>query len=152
MDEIDQPVRKISWKVGTVVRPAIFAQSAGHKDFRIAIVHRQLDVRIGLVVPQQNVEARLLLFDQVVLKRQCLVLICDRDVLDIDGLPHQRACLGIGLRRLQKVGTHPRTQVFRLTYVDNLAVSIFIEITTWLGGEGSNFLVKIHAYQSKSAS
>ena len=63
--------------------------------FGIAVVHRQLDVRIGLVVAQQDVEARLALLDQVVFKRQRLVLVGDRDVLDVDRLAHQRA----GLRR-----------------------------------------------------
>ena len=67
------------------------------KTFGIAVGEGELDVGIGLVVAQQDVEARLALLDEVVFERQRLMLVVDQDVLDVDGFAHERAGLGVGL-------------------------------------------------------
>ena len=93
MDQVDDAVRKVAGKVRTEVLAAILAQLARHEHLRVPVAHRQLHVRVGFVIAQENVEARLALLDQVVLKRERLVLVGNLDVIHIDGLAHQRARL-----------------------------------------------------------
>src|SRR5882757_6900824 len=145
VDQVDESISEVPRKIRSVVRSTILAEPAGHEYLRIPVVHRQLDIRIGLVIAEQDVESGLLLFDEVVFQRQRLMLVRDRDVLHIHGLPHQGSGLCVGLRRLQKVGTYPGTKVLRLPDIDHLALDIFVEVAPGLGGKCSNFLMKIHA-------
>ena len=100
---------------------------------------------IGLVVAQENVEARLALLDEVVLKGQCLALVVDGDVFDIDSLAHERAGFRVGLGSVEKVRPHTGAQVLRLAHVDHLACGVLVEIAAGRGGERPNFVVEIHA-------
>ena len=110
------------------------------KTFGCRSLQRQLDVGVGLVVAQQDVEARLALFDQVVFKCQRLALVVDDDVLDIDRLAHERAGLRIlKLVGFEKVAAHARAQVFRLADIDHHALGVLVQIAARLGGNGGGF-------------
>src|SRR6202166_4296782 len=93
MDEIDNPVSQIGREVWTVVEAAVLAEAAGHVDARPALAQRELHVGIGLVVAQQDIEARLTLFDEIVLEGQSLFIVRDHDVVNVDGLADQSAGL-----------------------------------------------------------
>ena len=82
-------------KYGPKYAPPSFRSRRVTKTFGNRSPMRQLDVWIRLVVAQQDVEARLPLLDQVVLKRQRLALVVDCDVLDVDRLAHQRSSLRV---------------------------------------------------------
>ncbi len=84
--KLHQPMRQIARKVRTEVSGAVFAQPPRHVHARIFFAG-QLDVRIGLVVAQQDIEARLPLLDEIVLERQRLFLVVDQDVIDVARLP-----------------------------------------------------------------
>ena len=144
VDEVDQAVREVAGKVGAEVGAAVLAQAAGDEDFGIAVGERELDVGVGLVVAQQDVEARLALLDEVVFEREGFVLVGDGDVVHVDGLAHQRAGLGVGLRRFEEVGANARPQVLRLADVDHLALGVLVEIAAGERGEGADFRVEIH--------
>ncbi len=101
MNQFDDAVGEIAREVGSVVGGAVFAQTAGDKDLGIAIGERELDVGVGFVVAQQDVEARLALLDEVVFEGQRFVFVGYEDVVDVDGFAHQRAGFGVGLRCLQ---------------------------------------------------
>ena len=62
----------------------------------------------------------------------------------IDGLAHERAGLGVGLRGFKQVGADARAQVVGLADVDDLALGVLVEIHAGLGGQGADFLVEIH--------
>ena len=68
-------------------------QTAGDVDARILFVG-QLDIRVGLVVAQQDVEARLVLLDQIVLERQRFLFVVDQNVVDIGCLGDESAGAG----------------------------------------------------------
>ncbi len=104
----------------------------------------KLDVRIGLVVAQQDIEARLALLDEVVFEGQSLAFVVDEDVVQIDGLAHQGTCLGVRLRGFEQVRTDAGAEVLRLADVDDLAVCVLVEIDPGLGGEGPDFFLEIH--------
>ena len=82
MDELDDAVGEVAGKIGAVVGRAVLAQAAGDEDLGEAVGEGELDVGVGLVVAQQDVEARLALLDEVVFERQGLVLVGDEDVVD----------------------------------------------------------------------
>ena len=131
-------------KVGAVVGGAVLAQTARDEDLGIAIGERELHVGVGLVVAQQDVEARLALLDQVVFERQRFVLVGDQDVVDVDGLAHERAGLGVGLRGFEQIGADAGAKVLGLADVDDLALGVLVEVHARLGGQNANFLDEIH--------
>jgi len=146
VEQVRDAVRQIAWEVRTVVGAAILAQPAGDEDLGIAIGQRELDVGVGLVVAQQDVEARLALLDEVVFQRQRLAFVVDQDVVDIDGLAHQRAGLRIGLRGFEQIGAHSRAQVLRLADIDDLALGVLVQVHAGLRGQCADFLLQVHLF------
>ena len=139
MDELDDAIGEIAGKVGAVVGGAVLAQAAGDEDLGIAVGEGELDVGVGLVVAQQDVEAGLALLDEVVFEGQRFVLVGDEDVVDVDGLAHQRAGLGVGLRGFKQVGADARAEVLGLADVDDLALGVLVEVHAGLGGQECGF-------------
>ena len=141
VDEFDDAVGEVAGKVGAVVGGAVFAQAAGDEDFGEAIGEGEFDVGVGLVVAEQDVEARLALLDEVVFKSEGFVLVGDEDVVDVDGLAHEGAGFGVGLGGFKKVGADAGAEVLGLADVDDLALGVLIEVDAGLGGEEADFLV-----------
>ena len=88
VNEVHQAIRQVGRKVRAEIGGAVFDEPARHIDAGEAFVG-ELDVRIGLVVAQQNVEARLVLLDEVVFKRQRFFFVVDQDVVDVARLGDQ---------------------------------------------------------------
>ena len=145
MDEVDEAVGEVAGKVGAEVGAAVFAEAAGDEDFGVAIAEGELDVGVSLVVAEKDVEARLLLLDEVVFEGEGFVLVGDGDVLDVNGLAHEGAGFCVGLGGIEKVGADAGAKVLGLADVDDLALGVLVEVAARLGGDGSDFLVEIHA-------
>ena len=108
MDQVDDAIGEIGREVRAVVGAAVLAQAAGDVHAREALGQGELHVGISLVVAQQDVEARLLLLDEVVLERQRLFVIGDDDVVDVDRLAHQRAGFRVFPAAFVKIGGDAR--------------------------------------------
>ena len=101
------------------VEAAVGAHAPRQRDPRELVAHRELQVRVRLVVPQHHVVARLVLLDQVVLEDQRLELAPGDDEVEVarlgDELGDPRRVLRAGL----EVGAHPLAQRTRLADVDD---------------------------------
>src|SRR5947209_17738376 len=98
MDEINDSVCQVRREEWSVVVATVFFQLASHIHSRKSLPGRQLHVRVSLIVAQQDVEARLLLLNQVVLEGQRLFFVVYNDVLDVYSLAQKRARLGVSGR------------------------------------------------------
>ncbi len=105
----------------------------------------ELDVGVGLVVAQQDVEAGLALLDEVVFEGEGFALVGDGDVFEVDGLAHERAGLGVGLVGGEEVGADAGAQVLGLADVDDLALGVLVEVAAGAGGERADFGEEVHA-------
>src|SRR5438445_641520 len=101
---------------------------------RLAQRHR--DARVALVVGEADVEAGLVLLDEVVLEQQRLSLVGDDDRLKVGDLAHQRGVLGARVRVGAEVARHARSQALRLADIEDLARGALPEIHAGLVGEG----------------
>jgi hypothetical protein len=144
MDKIYDAISEIGGEIRTVVGAAIPFETTSYVNPRIGFRERQLHVRICLVIPEQNIEARLLLLDEVVLESQRFFVVGDYDVVDVDCLPHKRSRFGIRRPSFVKIGTYPITQVLGLPYVNNLSLGVFVEVHAGSSGNGADFGVNIH--------
>ncbi len=144
VNEIDDAVSEVRREEGAVVFRFVFLQAPGDVNARIALAHGELDVRISFVVAQEDVVARLLLLDEVVLERQRLFFVADDDVFNIDSLTEEAAGFGILVGSSDEVRTYPRAEVLGLSHVDNLAFGVLVEVHAGGGGKGADFLVQIH--------
>ena len=145
VDQIDDPVCQVGREIRTVVRAPVLAQSPGHVDPRPALAQRQLHVGVSLVIPQQDVEARLALLDQIVFQRQRLFVVRDDDVIHIDCLAHQGPRLGVLPTPFVKVAGYAAAQILRLPHVNHIALGVLVQIHSGFGGNGADFGEKIHA-------
>ena len=144
VNELDYAIGEVAGKVGAVICGAVFSETSSDEDLGKAIREGELDVGVGLVVAQQDVETWLALLDEVVFEGEGLVLVGHEDVFEIDGLAHQRAGFGVGLRGFKQVGAHARAEVVGLAHIDHFALGVLVEIHAGLGGQGADFFVEIH--------
>ena len=144
VNEFDDSIGKIAGKIGAVVGCSVFAEAARDEDLGKPVGERELDVGIGFVVAEKNIEARLALLDEIVFKRESFVLVGDEDVLEIDGFAHERAGFGVGLGSFEQVGTDPRAEILGLAHINDFVFGVFVEIHAGLRGKGPNFLEEVH--------
>jgi hypothetical protein len=142
VDKVDQPVSEIRREVRTEVRGTIFSQPPGDVYARVLLCG-QLDVGIGLVVTQEDIESRLPLFDEIVLERQCFFLVVNQNVIDVMRLGEQSAGLGIRQVVVGKVTPHAEPQALGLAYVDDSPGSVLIEVHTWSQRKLRGFISKV---------
>ena len=146
MNQVHQAMRQIAWKIRPKVSSAVLPQLARYEDLGVAIPHGELDVRVGFVVTQQDIEARLALLDQVIFERERLMFVGYGDVLDVDGLAHERAgLLIVALVRLQKIRSHPRPQVLGLADIDHLTLGVLVQVATGRGRNRPYLLNQVHS-------
>jgi hypothetical protein len=144
VDEIGDAISKRGREVRAKVKRAILAQSSGDIDAGVALGDGELYVGITLVVAKKDVVTGLLLLDEVIFEGECLALVVDDDVLDVNSITDQGTCLGVRHGGFDKIGPYPRSEALGLADVDDFAVGVLIEVHAWLGGEGTDFFVKVH--------
>ena len=79
----------------SVVLRAVLLHAPRHHETRKLLVGGQLEERIVLVVPQDDVVPGPVLPDQVGLEHEGLELVIGHDVLEVADLAHQRVGLGV---------------------------------------------------------
>ena len=130
-EQLLQEVERITDRAGARVRPEVAAGLAP-----VAAVEREaregmrgdLQVRVRLVVAQQDVVARVVLLDQVELEQQGLGLGVHHRDLDPHHLRHQRHGLGRAAAALAQLGPEvrrdPPSEVARLADVEDVAGAV----------------------------
>ena len=134
MDELHQAMREVAGEVWPEVGRAVFLQPPCHVDARVMLLG-ELDVRIRLVVAQQDVEARLALLDEIVLERQGLFFVRDCDVLNVAGFRKQAPGFGVGEFLFEKIAAYAVAKALGFSDVDHPARGVFIEIHAGRGGQ-----------------
>jgi hypothetical protein len=127
MNKVDQPMRQVARKIRTIVGGAILPDSPRDVHARI-FLRRQFDIWIRLVIAQQDVETRLPLLDQIVLKRQRFFVVVDLNEVDLSRFPQQ--CPGFDVRAplLGEITPHAISQILRLADVQDSTVGVLIEV------------------------
>ncbi len=144
VDQVDDAVGEIGREVRAVVSAAVLAQAAGDVDAGVALAERQFHIGVSFVVAQQDVEAGLALFDEIVFERESFLVVGDDDVVNVDGFFYQRPGFGVGPAAFVEIGRHPAAQVLGLPDVDHLALGVLVEVHAGFGGDGADFLEEIH--------
>jgi len=127
-DELQQPPRGAG-KKRTIEKIALFSiEPAREDDARKILRHRDLDVRIGLVVAKENVVARLVGLDEIVLEEDRLQLVVGRDEVDRFDFFNQRGAERIAITFADDVGSDAVAQVPRLPDVDHLTLGVFVHV------------------------
>ena len=115
--------RAVRPEIGAV--PPVYA--AGQIDLREVVV-RDDDPRVGLGVLEQDVVARLVLLDEIVLQQQRVGLRIDDRELCVGDLRDQQPGLHIQPLRRHEVLRHPLVQVFGLAHINHLPRGIVVTI------------------------
>ena len=106
---------------GFTTRPTSWA--AMKPETRKGILGGRVNIRIALVISEQDIEARLVLLDEAVFKQQCLRLcICDGD-LDVAHLLHHRQRFRCRLRAM-KITADALFQVACLADINDLVFGV----------------------------
>ncbi len=119
----------IGAEVGAVAPVAL----AGEVDPREVLVQRDRDVRIGLVVAQADVEARLVLLDEVLLGEQRLGVGVDDQRLDL--LDHVEQAAPPAGARIAEMRRDSLADRLGLADVDDLAAGVAEQVHTGLIGQ-----------------
>src|SRR3954452_8164434 len=122
LEQVQRPTHALGVRVRAEVQPVAAMALAREVHPREVLVRRDRDERIGLVVPQPDVETRPVLLDEVLLREQRLGLGRDEDELDrLDRVDHLERAAG---HRVREVARDPLLDRLRLADVDHLAARI----------------------------
>jgi hypothetical protein len=94
-----------------------------------------LESNVGLVVFEQDVVLRLVLFDQIIFKDERLFLRADDDRFDRFDLLGEEGDDRAGVPALRIVLLHPRFQVLRFAYVEDLPLFVLHQVDAGAGWE-----------------
>ena len=125
-----------------IKRPVIFRPIVGrlarerHKWH--VVLHIYAHENSAFVVAQIDVIARHVAFDHFALEKQCIELALGRNPINVGDLGHQSACFDIGMLAI-KVRPHAIFEHRRLADVNNLAISVFMEINAGRIRQGFQF-------------
>src|SRR5215472_2259526 len=70
VNELQDPASQARGKIGTKIKRAVLLNFAREVDPGILLGHGQLDIGVGLIVPEQHIESGLVLLDEIVLEGQ----------------------------------------------------------------------------------
>ena len=110
-----------------IARP-VLRRAVGQREFGVILFHRQADIRIALVVLQQDVVAGHVPLDKGVLQHQCLELAGDEDGVEAVHLRHHVPRLGGVGGAVLEILAHPVFQLLGLAHVDDPACFIHHQI------------------------
>ena len=113
-------------RIGAEIETAILFDLARDDEARIALIGN-LDEGIGLVILEHDIVFRLVLLDQVDLKKQGLNIGLSDDKLKIHNLRYQRFCLGIVAP--SEIRAHPIAKILGLPHIDDGTVLVFVNVT-----------------------
>ena len=86
VNEVQNAPRQTGREIGPKIKRAVLLDPPGEINARIFFRRGELDVRIGLVVAQQNVEFRVIALDEIIFKRQRLALVVHHDRFQVGDL------------------------------------------------------------------
>src|SRR6202044_3363848 len=95
----------------------------------------QLDIRVSFVVAQENVVARLPLFDEIVFERERFFFIIDVDVIDSPRLADQRSGLDVGQPVVIEITADAAAQIFGFADVQHGSMGVLVEVNARQGGQ-----------------
>ena len=130
VDEIDRAMREVGGEVRAEIGGAVFADAAGDEDPRKSFTG-ELDGRVTLVVPEQNVVTWLVLFDEIVLQRQGFFFVVEQNVVDVARFGNQGAGLDVSQPVVIEIAADPGAQPLGLTYVNDAAIRVFVQVHAW---------------------
>jgi len=111
---------------------------------RVTYTRGQLDIRISFVIAQQHIEARLLLLDEIIFKRQRLFFVVHHNVVNVHRLAHQRAGFSLVIGAFYKVIAHPGAQVLGLANVNHRPLGVLVQIHARPHRQSTDFLSQVH--------
>jgi hypothetical protein len=132
MDEVHQTVCEIPRKIRSVIGAPVLAKTPCHVHSRIFLA-RQLDIRIGLVIAQQDVVSGLVLLNEIVLKRERFLVVVDLDEVDIPSLTDQGSRFSVSKPVLVEVAPDARTKALGFSDINDFPVPLFVLIHAWQG-------------------
>ena len=103
-------------------------ESPHHQHTRKRLAERHGNARIALVVPERDVELRVVLLDQVVFEEQGLRLAGSDDGVQIGHLPQQETVLRAVPVIAGEIVADPRAETFGLAHVDDFAFRVLPEV------------------------
>ena len=151
MNEVKDATRQPGGEIRPEIERAVLLDAPREIDARIFFGRGELDVRIGFVVAEQDVEFRAVFFDEVVLERQGFALVADHDSFEIDNFARQGAGLGIDRARLREIGAHAAAQVARFANVQHCFRGVFEKVHTGIFGKLGGFFARLHGEKQRSA-
>ena len=130
---------------GAVVAGAVALDATGHHEARELFVRGELQKRVVLVVPENDVVARPVAPHQVGLEHQGLELVVGHDVLEVADLAHERVGLGITRARLLEVGPDAAPEGRGLADVQDLLLAVAVEVDSRPVRHPGDLLVEVHS-------
>ena len=124
VNQMHEPVGEAGREVRAEIKRAVLEEAARHVDARIFFKCRVADVRIRLVVPQQDIKLGLVPLDQIIFEGERLAFVIDYDIFEVGDFADERTRLRVLPAGFEEVGLDASSQRARFSDVENSAARI----------------------------
>ena len=144
LKEVDEMAGVQGTAVGSEIAVSLaLVDPAGNEDAG-KFLAGNTDPGIGLRVLEENVVARLVLLDEIVLQQQGVGLGIDHGILCVGDFAHQDTGLGIEPLRRHEILRHPLVEVLGLTHINHLSLGVIVSVDAGGMGKQGYFLSDRH--------
>ena len=143
VDELDDAIREAGGEVWAEVERAVFFEAAGDVYAREFLGGGEFDIGVGLVVAEKDVEAGLILLDEIVFKGEGFAFVVDDDVVEAGCFVHERGGFGVERTGVGKVGADAGAKRDGHADVDHGSLRVAEEIHSGLGRKRLGFLFQV---------
>ena len=126
-----------------IILRLILLHSSGDKNTGKILLHRHLDVRIGLVILQKNIVIGMVFLDEVTFQQQCFHLGIRYDIFEFLDIRHH----GLGFHRMVsaalKILPYAVFQIDSLPHIDHMSIGILHQIYPRFLGQFFQFFLYV---------
>jgi hypothetical protein len=139
LDDLQRFPEGAGWRVGAIVQGAVLLDAAHDGEPGKAVFDRQAEIWILLVVPEHDIEARSMSFDEVALENQGFQFRPRDHGFEVRDVTDEQGGFGGMVSALEEVRSHAVGEPGGLADIQHITRSILEEIHTGLIWEVSKF-------------
>src|ERR1700720_1486127 len=103
MNEMQNASRQTWWEIRTKIQRTVLFNAPREIHTRVLFRRGELDVGVGLVIAEKNIEFRVVALDEIVFERQSLALVVDHNGFQVGNFTNQGTCFGVHPPRLEEI-------------------------------------------------
>ena len=143
VNEMENAAREACGKIRAKIERTVFFDAAREIDARIFLRGGKFDVRVGLVVPQHDVELGTILLDEIVFESERFAFVADENGFEVGDFAGERTGFRVHPARFEKIGAHAAAQRRGFADIEHIAASVLEQVDAGAFGKQTRLFLGV---------